>query len=62
MFDKYFEDMDHKHAIRNNKISMKLPKVKLETGQNGLYFFVLRNLMDYPPPVPEVRTIKFRTE
>ena len=38
MFDKYFEEMDHKHATQNNKISVKLPKVKLETGRKGFYF------------------------
>ena len=58
MFDKYFEEMDHKHATRNNQISVTLPKVKLETGRKGLYFLGAKKFNGLPS---EIRTIKFRT-
>ena len=32
LYEKYFEEMDHKCATQSNQISMKLPKVKLEAG------------------------------
>ena len=50
--------MDHKHATQNNKISVQLPKVKLETGQKGFYFLGAKEFNGLPP---EIRTIKFRT-
>ena len=32
LFEKYFEEIDHKYTTRSNHISVKLLKVKLETG------------------------------
>ena len=58
MFAMYFEEMDHDYTTQNNKISMKLPEIELETGQKGFCFLgakVCNGLL------PEVRTIKFRT-
>ena len=50
--------MDHKYATRSNSISVKLPKVKLETGRKGFYFLGVK-VFNAPPP--EVMTIKFKT-
>ena len=49
--------MDHKHATQNNQISMKLPKVKLKTGQKGFYFLGAKIINALPP---KARTIKYR--
>ena len=58
LFEKYFQEMDHKQATRNNQNAVKLPKVKLETGRKGLYFLAAKTLNALPP---EVRTVKYRT-
>ena len=57
MFEKYFEKMDHKHATRN-KISVKFPELKLETGRKGFYFLGAKKFNGLPS---EIRTVKFGT-
>ena len=37
-FDKYFENVNCKHGTRNNKISIRRPKVRLESAKSGFYF------------------------
>ena len=49
LFEKYFEETDHKHAIRNNQISVKLPKVKLETGRKGFYVLAAKTFNALTP-------------
>ena len=34
----YFEKMDHSYEIRNNKFSLKLPKVNTNIGRNRFFF------------------------
>ena len=41
-----------------NQISLKLLKVKLETGRKGVYFLGAKIFNELPP---EVRAVKYRT-
>ena len=43
---------------RNNQKSVKLPKVKLETGRKGFYFLAAKMFNALPP---EVRSVEYRT-
>ena len=61
LFEKYFEKTEHKYATRNNLNSVKLPKVKIETGRKGFYFLAAKAFNALPPPPPEVRSMKYRT-
>ena len=38
VFDNYFDIMDHNKETRNNKRSLKLPSIKLETSRPSFYF------------------------
>ena len=58
LFENYFERRDHKYATRNNENSVKLPKVKLETGRKSFYFLAAKTFNSLPS---EVRTLKYRT-
>ena len=58
LFEKYFEKTEHKYATRNNLNSVKLPKVKIETGRKGFYFLAAKAFNALPP---EVRSMKYRT-
>ena len=58
LFEKYFEKADHKYATRNNLNSVKLPKVKLETGRKSFHFLAAKEFNALPS---EVRSIKYRT-
>ena len=58
LFEKYFEKTDHKYATRNNLKSVKLPKVKLETGSKGFYYLAAKAFNALPS---EIRSIKYRT-
>ena len=37
-FDNYFRMISHSKETRNNNISIKLPKIKLEVAKQGFYF------------------------
>ena len=37
-FDNYFHMISHSKGTRNNNISIKLPKIKLEVAKQGFYF------------------------
>ena len=58
LFEKYFEKTEHKYATRNNLNSVKLPKVKIETGRKGFYFLAAKAFNALPP---EVGSMKYRT-
>ena len=49
LFEEYFEKTDRKYATRNNLNSVKLPKVKLETGRKGFYFLAAKAFNALPP-------------
>ena len=49
---------EHKYASRNNLNSVKLPKVKPETGRKGFYFLAAKAFNALPA---EVRSIQYRT-
>ena len=38
IFMNYFEKMDHSYKTRNNKFSLKLPKVNTNIGRNSFFF------------------------
>ena len=38
VFDNYFDVLDHTEGTRNNKRSLKLPSIKLETSRPSFYF------------------------
>ena len=58
LFETNFEKTDQKYATRNNLNSVKMPKVKLETGRKGFYFLAAKAFNSLPP---ELRSIKYRT-
>ena len=58
LYENYFEKRVHEYATQMNQNSMKLPKVKLQTGRKGFYLIAAKHLMHYPP---EARTIKYKT-
>ena len=42
-FENYFDVIDSSHGTRNNKYSIRLPKVRLEAAKNGLLSNSLRS-------------------
>ena len=57
IFEKYFEQMCRKHATRNNRNSVKLLKVSLETGRKSFYFLAATT---FNALSPEGMTVKYR--
>ena len=58
VFENYFEKRDNKYATRNNQNTVKLPKVKLETGSRSFYFLAAKTFHTLPS---KIRTLKYRT-
>ena len=48
VFQNYFERLNHLHNIRNNNLSLKLPKVRTEFGRKGFYFLGAKAFNDFP--------------
>ena len=56
-FDKYFEIVDGKHGTRNNKISIRLPKVRLESAKSGFYFLGGKTYNELPADIRKAETL-----
>jgi hypothetical protein len=56
-FDKYFEIIDGKYGTRNNKMSIRLPKVRLESAKNGFYFLSGKIYNELPLDIRKAETL-----
>ncbi len=56
-FDKYFEIIDGKYGTRNNKMSIRLPKVRLESAKNGFYFLGGKIYNELPLDIRKAETL-----
>ena len=57
-FENYFDVIDSSHGTRNNKYSIRLPKVRLETAKNGLYFLGGKLFNELPLEIRQVENLK----
>ena len=56
-FDRYFEIIDGKYGTRNNKMSIRLPKVRLESAKNGFYFLGGKIYNELPLDIRKAETL-----
>ena len=56
-FENYFEIIDGKHGTRNNRMSVRLPKVRLESAKNGFYFLGGKTYNELPIDIRKAETL-----
>ena len=56
-FNNYFDYLNHSMGTRNNNISVKLPRIKLESTKKGFYYYGAVEFNKLPRDIRELRSI-----
>ena len=61
-FSKYFNLVNHSRSTRNNGMSLKIPKVKLEFARSGFFFMGVRICYSLPLEIRRTLNTGFRNK